>query len=288
MEGEDLRAIIANHKTLHLLLVYWEINGLDVKDKDTKTELVWWTNRRKRLDNKMQLREITFVVSNNVGSEQAVTLFISIFITTAAIASTPVCVPRDTAAVQQSRCLVVTPMTFPIISDSARLWTSNQSFPRLNPLHPPSVHKRIVSLETPAVHHHNHQRTLIMQRREHHRYHQVWRKPFYGSSSEREEYRRELREQLKRQMEEKCAALKLQLVGKVKESEYLREVDRLALSSDREQRIQHSKAMTVFRDENKKLMEQSWRDRALTRSQEILKERELLRLNPINWSGTLK
>ncbi|XP_069382573.1 uncharacterized protein [Paralichthys olivaceus] len=261
MEGEDLRAIIANHKTLHLLLVYWEINGLDVKDKDTKTELVWWTNRRKRLDNKMQLP---------------------------AIASTPVCVPRDTAAVQQSRCLVVTPMTFPIISDSARLWTSNQSFPRLNPLHPPSVHKRIVSLETPAVHHHNHQRTLIMQRREHHRYHQVWRKPFYGSSSEREEYRRELREQLKRQMEEKCAALKLQLVGKVKESEYLREVDRLALSSDREQRIQHSKAMTVFRDENKKLMEQSWRDRALTRSQEILKERELLRLNPINWSGTLK
>lgn len=36
------------------------------------------------------------------------------------------------------------------------------------------------------------------------------------------------------------------------------------------------------------LMEQSWRDRALTRSQEALKERELLCLNPINWSGTLK
>lgn len=36
------------------------------------------------------------------------------------------------------------------------------------------------------------------------------------------------------------------------------------------------------------LMEQSWRDRALTRSQEALNERELLRLNPINWSGTLK
>ncbi|XP_034446916.1 uncharacterized protein LOC117764891 isoform X3 [Hippoglossus hippoglossus] len=178
-----------------------------------------------------------------------------------------------------------------------RHFPSSQTLPdcgqaiRLNPLHPPLVHKRIVSLETPAVHHHNHQRTLIMQRREHHRYHQVWRKPFYGSSSEREEYRRELLEQLKRQMEEKRVALKLQLVGKVKESEYLCEVDRRALSSDREQRIQHSRAMTVFRDENKKcvqLMEQSWRDRALTRSQEILKERELLRLNPINWSGTLK
>ncbi|XP_029975569.1 trichohyalin-like [Salarias fasciatus] len=202
--------------------------------------------------------------------------------------STPVCFPHSTPAARQSCCLVVTPMTFPNISDSARLWTSTQNIPRLNPLHPPMVHKRTVSLETPAVHHHNHQRTLIMQRREHYRYHQVWRKPFYGSSSEREEYRKELREQLKRQIEEKCTALKQQLSTRVQEAEHLQEVDRLALSSEREQRIRHSKAMSAYRDENKRLMEQSWRDRALTRSQEALKERELLRLNPINWSGTLK
>ncbi|XP_008286437.1 uncharacterized protein LOC103362980 isoform X4 [Stegastes partitus] len=215
---------------------------------------------------------------------------ICFFITAASIsiASTPVCIPHNTPPVRQSRCLMVTPTTFPIISDSARMWTSNQTIPRLNPLHPPLIHKRTVSLETPAVHHHNHQRTLIMQRRENYRYHQVWRKPFYGTGSEREEYRKELREHLKRQIEEKCAALKLQLSGKVKEAEYLREVDRLALSSEREQRIQHSRAMAAYRDENKRLMEQSWRDRALTRSQEVLKERELLRLNPINWSGTLK
>ncbi|XP_069579944.1 uncharacterized protein D1044.6-like [Brachyistius frenatus] len=204
------------------------------------------------------------------------------------VASTPVCIPHEAPPVRQSHCLVVTPVTFPIISGAARLWTSNQSIPRLNPLHPPLVHKRTVSLETPAVHHHNHQRTLILQRREHCRYHQVWRKPFYGTSSEREEYRKELREQLNRQMEDKCAALKLQLAGKVKEAEQIREVDRLALSGEREQRIQHRTAMTAYRDENKRLMEQSWRDRARTRSQEALRERELLRLNPINWSGTLK
>ncbi|XP_013871368.1 uncharacterized protein D1044.6 isoform X2 [Austrofundulus limnaeus] len=161
-------------------------------------------------------------------------------------------------------------------------------FPKLNPLHPPLGPKRTVSLETPAVHHHNHQRALIMQRREHHRCHQVWRKPFYGTSIEREEYRKEIREQLKRQMEEKSAELKLQRLSEAKESQYLREVDHLALFRDREKKIQHSKAMTAYRDENKRLMEQSWRDRALTRSQEALKERELLRLNPINWSGTLK
>ncbi|KAM8755508.1 uncharacterized protein AB9X84_011942 isoform 1-T1 [Acanthopagrus schlegelii] len=211
-------------------------------------------------------------------------------ITAAAIAPTPVCFPWDAAPtpVRPSRCLVVTPMTFPIISDSALMWRCNQSIPRLNPLHPPWVHKPTVSLETPAVHHHNHQRTLILQRREHYKCHQVWRKPFYGTSSEREEYRKELRDHLKRQMEEKCATLKLQLAGKVKEAEYVCEVDRLALSGDREQTIQHRKAMTAYRDENKRLMEQSWRDRALTRSQEALKERELLCLNPINWSGTLK
>lgn len=31
METEDLRSIVANHKTLHLLLVYWEVASLDVK-----------------------------------------------------------------------------------------------------------------------------------------------------------------------------------------------------------------------------------------------------------------
>lgn len=69
--------------------------------------------------------------------------------------------------------------------------------------------------------------------------------------------RKELREQLKRQIEEKCAAPKLQLASKVKEAECVREVDRLALSSDREQRIRHSKAMTAYRDENKRVLPHS-------------------------------
>uniref|UniRef100_A0A3B3X9E7 Uncharacterized protein n=1 Tax=Poecilia mexicana TaxID=48701 RepID=A0A3B3X9E7_9TELE len=186
----------------------------------------------------------------------------------------------------------VTPMTLPILPDNVSIKalmykSDSQNIQRLDPLHPPLVNKRTVSLETCAVHHHNHQRALIMQRGEHFRYHQVWRKPFYGTISEKEEYRKEIREQLKRQMEEKCVELKLQLASKVKEAEHLIAADRLALSSERQQRIQHTKAMTVYRDENKRLMEQSRRDRALTHSQEALKERELLRLNPINWSGTL-
>lgn len=49
------------------------------------------------------------------------------FILTAAIsiASTPVCIPRA-PPVRQGRCLVDTNVTFPVISDSAQFWKSNQ------------------------------------------------------------------------------------------------------------------------------------------------------------------
>ncbi|PWA31776.1 hypothetical protein CCH79_00006654, partial [Gambusia affinis] len=155
---------------------------------------------------------------------------------------TPIYVSQDTPSFY---------ITNSILPDHGIVLKSSQNIPRLDPLHPPLVLKRTVSLQTCAVHHHNHQRALIMQREEHFRYHQVWRKPFYGSISEKEEYRKEIREQLKRQMEEKSVELKLQLASKIKEAEHLIAVERLALSSERQQRIQHTKAMTVYRDENK-------------------------------------
>ncbi|KAJ8016164.1 hypothetical protein DPEC_G00004350 [Dallia pectoralis] len=200
--------------------------------------------------------------------------------------STPVSIPQP-KSVRPSHYLMVTPLTLPIISAVSEL-TLSQSVPRLDPLHPPRVPKRTVSLETPAVHNHNHQRALVMQRKVHYRYHQVWRTPFYGSCSEKEEYKEDIRLQLKRQMEEKRAELMRQLASKVEEAEFLQEVDRLALSRARQQRIQYLREMSHYRDENKRLMEQSWGDRALIRSLEAMRERDLLRLNPINWSGTLK
>lgn len=67
-----------------------------------------------------------------------------------------------------------------MFSDRERNWGKREKYktcmnlfpqiiPRLNPLHPPLVPKRTVSLETLAVHHHNHQRTVILQRREHYK-----------------------------------------------------------------------------------------------------------------------
>lgn len=66
-------------------------------------------------------------------------------------------------------------------------------------------------------------------------------------------HRKEIREQLKGQMAEKCAELKMHLTNKVKEADNMREVDRCDLSRDRDRWIQHRKAMTVFRDENKRV-----------------------------------
>lgn len=201
--------------------------------------------------------------------------------------STPVFIPSATP-VRQSRYLVVTPLALPTLSPAAWSVTANQSTTRLDPLHPPLVRKRTVWLETPAVHHHNQLRTLVMQRKEHFKYHQVWRKPFYGTITEREEYRKDVREELKKQIEEKWASQRMLIASKAAEAEFLQQVDRLALCNEREQRVQHSREMRRYRDENKRLMEQNWRDRALTRSLEALREKELLRHNPINWSGTLK
>ena len=65
--------------------------------------------------------------------------------------------------------------------------------------------------------------------------------------------RKEIREQLKRQIEEKGVGLRLQLASKVKEADYMREEDRRDVTRAREERIKHSRAMTLYRDENKKV-----------------------------------
>ena len=61
---------------------------------------------------------------------------------------------------------------------------------RTNPLAPPPPRKRINwSWETVDQHHENEKRRLLMQKREHTRYHSAWSKAFYGSPAEMEAYR---------------------------------------------------------------------------------------------------
>ncbi|XP_040263403.1 uncharacterized protein LOC120978985 [Bufo bufo] len=184
------------------------------------------------------------------------------------------------------RCSI-TPLCLPALSTAAPSQTC--MFPqRLNPLHPPDVRRRIVSLETVAAHHHNQQRVINMQQKEYSRFHQGWRRPFYGTAAEKEDYRREIRQLLKKQMSEKWTTSREALAGQSKELEALKEADRFAVIQDLEQERAKSLFLRRYRDENKQLMESKWQENRLTRSMEMLKERELLQYNPINWSGTLK
>lgn len=62
--------------------------------------------------------------------------------------------------------------------------------PRVNPLAPPPPRKRIQDhWETVEQHWHNDQRRILMQQREHQRYHSAWAKAFYGAPAEKEQYR---------------------------------------------------------------------------------------------------
>ncbi|KAJ8394775.1 hypothetical protein AAFF_G00041300 [Aldrovandia affinis] len=202
------------------------------------------------------------------------------------VPSTPVSFIRP-APIQRHRYLV-TPLALPVICPATIPLSVNQCGPRLDPLHPPIARRRTVSLETPAVHHYNHQRVIVMQQKEYSRFHQAWQRPFYGSRAEKEEYRKEVRELLKRQMGERLEAHKRRLTSKAQELEDLQEADRQSLSREREQIFTRAQEMRQYRDENKRLMEQCWRDRAVSRSLETLRDRQLLQYNPINWSCTLK
>ncbi|XP_041130617.1 uncharacterized protein LOC121329210 [Polyodon spathula] len=200
------------------------------------------------------------------------------------LASTPI----SQTVLPPRRRYAVTPLALPVVCPAVVPLSVNQCGARVNPLHPPAERRRTVSLETLAAHHYNQQRVLVMQQKEFCRYHQGWQRPFYGSCADKEEYRQEVRALLKRQIREKWEEQRQALANRMREVEAVSEADRLALNQDLEQNRIRARALAVFRDENKRLMEQSWKERSVSRSLEALRERDLLQYNPINWSGTLK
>ncbi|XP_059505622.1 uncharacterized protein LOC125460400 isoform X2 [Stegostoma tigrinum] len=187
-----------------------------------------------------------------------------------------------------SRIFTSTPLLLPKVSQAVIPLSVNQCGQRINPLHPPGVKRRTVSLETFAAHHHNQQRAVVMRQKEYNRYHQSWQRPFYGSIAEKEEYRREIRQLLKWQMNQQWESQRYALFNRAKEGEAAREAERQATLQDLEKQSTRSRFLQAFRDENKKLMEIQWKEKRLAKSLDSLRERELLQYNPINWSCTLK
>ncbi|CAD5112666.1 DgyrCDS1886 [Dimorphilus gyrociliatus] len=160
--------------------------------------------------------------------------------------------------------------------------------PRVNPLRPMPPLRRTVALETMIPHYHNEQRAKLMQRREHHRYHNAWGRYYYGSNADKESYRSYVRNVLKQQMADKERNVKEGLNSKIEESENAVKYDRQCLTDDARDAYRKFVYLKGFTAENKKMMEDSWSDRRRIKSLENEHDRELLKYNPINWSCTLK
>ncbi|XP_076439353.1 uncharacterized protein LOC143284467 [Babylonia areolata] len=173
--------------------------------------------------------------------------------------------------------------------DLSSTWDHMKIPQRVNPIAPPPPKKRInSSWETVDQHWHNDKRRIIMQQREHTRYHSAWSKAFYGSPADQEAYRRHFRDVLKQQMADQDAQKKQTLKDKVKESEAAVQYDNQCRSQDLNNFVSKFNYLKQFRDDNKNFMENQWQQRRQDRQLENRYDREVLRYNPINWSGTLK
>lgn len=160
---------------------------------------------------------------------------------------------------------------------------------RVNPLAPPPPRKRINwSWETTDQHYENEKRSLLMQKREHTRYHSAWSKAFYGAPAEKEAYRRHFREVLKQQMADKNVMEKMEFKEKVRETEQAISYDRECRMNDAMEYHRKHAYLMQYRDGNKKQMEDRWANTRYNRELENRIDRERLRYNPINWSCSLK
>ncbi|CAH1784430.1 unnamed protein product [Owenia fusiformis] len=159
---------------------------------------------------------------------------------------------------------------------------------KVNPCKPVPPKKWTKSLETGDGHWHNHQRTSLMQQLEYFRYHSMYQKAFYGSPSEKEDYRKNTRLVLKQQMTDRQNRVKDFLKNKVSESEGAVEYDNKCLKEDADNFYKKFDYLKKFRDDNKLLMEEKWRFNRETTDLEKKYDNEQLKYNPINWSCTLK
>lgn len=167
-------------------------------------------------------------------------------------------------------------------------WTDVKFPSRVNPLSPTHPKKRInMAWETTPQHWHNERRRLAMQQREHERYHSAWARPFYGPPADKEAYRRHFRETLKQQMTDLDHQKKSDFKHKVQESVEVQEYDRQCRNKDFGDFVTKFNYLKNFRDDNKKFMEKSWENNRFQKVSTDRYDREVMRYNPINWSGTL-
>jgi len=147
---------------------------------------------------------------------------------------------------------------------------------------------RTVMLETMAPHTSNDQRLMRLKQRDHYRYHNAWSKYYYGSKAEQEQYRAYNRDVLKQQMADLDKSQRQTFQDKSQESLLTMAIDSQNRKEDSVAFQTRFNQLKTFRDQNKNMMENAWDFRKRRKVSDDCYDREQLKYNPINWSGTLK
>lgn len=120
------------------------------------------------------------------------------------------------------------------------------------------------------------------------RQHESWALPIYGNFDEREKLMQGYRQHLKSQMEEKSWKKRLEFNTSLNSSRKSWEDTQQAIAADHQAEVIKRQNRRLFRDENKKMMEEQLELKKFSQLNEKEHERRLIKLDPINWSRTLR
>lgn len=134
----------------------------------------------------------------------------------------------------------------------------------------------------------NMSRSLLMQQREHFRYHDAWKPYFYGSPSEKELHNKLIREGLKEQMSDKWKHQKAIFEARVQESMDAVAHDKHDVEAELDKQRRYREMMKAYCVANKSMMEERERLKHTEKLADVAQESELIRYNPVNWSCSLK
>jgi len=120
------------------------------------------------------------------------------------------------------------------------------------------------------------------------RQHETWALPIYGNFSQRENLMQGYRQYLKSQMEEKSWKKRQAFNTSLNSSRKSWEETQQAIDADNKADVVKRQNRRIFRDENKKMMEEQQALKKFSHVNEKEQERSLIKLDPINWSRTLR
>ncbi|KAL7061071.1 hypothetical protein AAHC03_010186 [Spirometra sp. Aus1] len=161
--------------------------------------------------------------------------------------------------------------------------------PKVNPLDVRGRDGGIrITMETEDATYHNQCRSEIKQHEELERYHRAWKRYYYGSPAEKELHRLYLREALKTQIQEMEERRRAQKATQSGEFAHITKEVNAERVKGLEAEEKHRQYLQSFRDANKRLIELRNAKRLEERAKDLAADREMLKINPINWRCTLK